>query len=254
MSPSIQPQNKIKIYNVVLNYIQNHNWTNYDNFADDFTNEIMEQFEKGNFDLEKILNKTKASFLKLNEIKKEQFLNQIFVNSILKSWHNITRYSVPVCRITDIFPELSEIDDSQVRSLLDKLNMDETIIQNSIREALREKDATPIAQRTADSPLEVAEPEHFSLKIKGADFGFAAVVKGYKSIKDKKVSWKNTGYQITRAYRTHPDYILFVSAKEPVDGFVTETRIYGSDVGNPNLVIFVPPMDLAKFLKWRQII
>lgn len=254
MQIQTRKQTKIKVYNVVLNYIQNHDWVNYDGFADDFTDEILDQFEKENFDLEKILDKTKASFLQLNKVKKDLFLNDTFVNSILKSWHKAIKYSVPFCRFTDIFPELVVISDLQARSLLDKLDMSETIIQNGIRDALREKGATPIAQRTADSPLEVAEPEHFNLKIKGIDFGFAAVVKGYNSITDKKVSWKNTGFQITRAYRTHPDYILFISAKEPVDGFVTDFTTYGSDVGNPNLVIFVPPMDLVKFLKWRQII
>lgn len=254
MELQIQNQIKIKVLNVVQNYIQNHDWINYDGFADDFADEIIEQFGKGNFDLDKILDKTKGSFLQLNGIKREQFLNYVFVNSILKAWHKTTKYSVPVCRFTDIFPEITKISDSQISNLLDKLNMDETIVQNSIRDALREKGATPIARRTADSALEVAEPEHFDLKVNGRDFGFTAVVKGYNSIKAKKISWKEVGYQITRAYRTHPDYILVISAKEPVDGFVTETRTYGKDIGNSNLVIFVPPMDLAKFLHWRKII
>lgn len=251
---SRQTQNQIKVLNLVQNYVQNHDWTNYDNFAGDFAEEIIEQFGKGIFDLDKILDKVKGSFLQLNGIKKEQFLNEVFVNSLLKSWNNVSKYSVPVCRFSDIFPELAEISDQQVINLLDKLDMDETIIQNSLRDALREKGGSSIAQRTGDSPLEVAEPEHFSLKVNETDFGFTAVVKGYNSIKDKKISWKNIGYQITRAYRTHPDYILVISAKEPVDAFVTDYRTYGNDVGNGNLVIFVPPMDLAKFLLWRKII
>lgn len=247
-------QIKIKILNVVLNYIQVHNWTNYDDFADDFTNDVLEQFEKNNFDLDNILDHTKGSFLQLNGIKKEQFLDETFRNSLLKSWNKITKYAVPVLHLTDIFPEISEIHDSQVSNLLDELNMDEKIVQTSVRNALREKGATPIARRTGDSALEVAEPEHFDLKINGKDFGFTVVVKGYNSIKAKKISWKEVAHQITRAYRTHPDYILVISAKEPVDGFVTEIRTYGSDVGNSHLVIFVPPMDLAKFLRWRKTI
>ena len=70
MSLPTQPKMKIKVYNVVLNYIQNHNWIDYDNFADNFTDELLTQFQKEKFDLDKILNSTKGSFLKLNNINK----------------------------------------------------------------------------------------------------------------------------------------------------------------------------------------
>jgi len=168
---SHQIQNQIKILNVVQNYIQNHNWINYDNFADDFTDEMIEKFEKGDFDLGKILDKVKGSFLQLNSIQKDQFLNTIFVNTLLKSWNKAIKYSVPVLRITDIFPDISKITDKDVEQLQDKLSLEESIIQNTLRDAFREKNATPIAQRGKDSPLEVADLEHFEMKIGGRDFG-----------------------------------------------------------------------------------
>ena len=40
-----------------------------------------------------------ATLRDLIKNKKEQFLNEGFVNSILKSWHKATKYSVPVCRL-----------------------------------------------------------------------------------------------------------------------------------------------------------
>ena len=253
MSTQIQQQIKIKILNVVQNYIQNHNWINYDDFADDFADEVIKEFEKGNFDLDKILNKTKSSFLQLNNTKKEQFLNEVFVNSILKSWNKTTKYVVPVLRFIDIFPEISKISDYIVKQLQEKLIMEENIIQTSLRYAFREYNAAPIAQKGKDSPLEVADLEHFEMKVNGRDFGFSVVVKGYKSLPGK-VRWKDIAHQVTKAYRTHPDYIVVVSAREPVDDVVSEMKLYSKDVGNPNLILFVPPIDLLKFLLWKKII
>ncbi len=61
-------------------------------------------------------------------------------------------------------------------------------------------------------------------------------------------------HQITKAYQTRPDYILLLSAREPVDGVITHMTDYGERVGNKNLIVLVPPMDLAKFLRWRGVI
>ncbi len=110
-----------------------------------------------------------------------------------------------------------------------------------------------MTQRGKDSPLEVVDLEHFEMKINGRGFGFTVVVKRYNSLSGK-VRWKDTSYQITKAYRTHPDYILVVSAREPVDGVVSEIKLYSKDVGNSNLVLFIPPLDVLKFLQWQKII
>lgn len=253
MELQLQNQIKIKIYNVVLNYIQNHSWTNYNGFAEDFTDELIEQFQKGNFDLDTALIKTKGSFLQLNKIKKEQFLNADFKNSMIKAWHKAIKYQIPVCRFTDIFPELQKISDDDVKEVAIKIDIAESKIQEALRNALREKRATPITGRGKDSVLEIADLEHFELKINGTDYGFSVVVKGYRSISGK-LKLKDIMHQIHKAYHTHPDYILLMSAREPVDGVVTEMKTYGRDVGNPYLVIFVPPLDLAKFLRWRKLI
>ena len=116
MSLLTQSKMKIKVYNVVLNYIQNHNWINYDNFADNFTDELLNQFQKGNFDLDKILDSTKGSFLKLNNITKDQFLNYTFRNSILKSWNKTLKYCTPVFRFSDIFSKILIISDKKAEN------------------------------------------------------------------------------------------------------------------------------------------
>ena len=244
---------KIKVYNVVLNYIQNHNWVDYDNFADNFTDELLHQFQKGNFDLEKILDSTKGSFLKLNNLKKAQFINDTFRNSILKSWNKALKCYTPVFRFSDIFSEILLISDKKAEKLSSKIaDVPEQKIQTALREALREKNASPIARRGKDSALEVADLEHFEMKISGTDFSFSIVVKGYKSI--RKLNLESIMHQLHKAYRTHPDYIILISAKDPADSVVTEMNSYSRDVGNPNLIIFVPPLDLVKFLVWRNII
>ena len=250
MSLLAQSKMKIEVYNVVLNYIQNHNWINYDNF----TNELLSQFQKGNFDLDKILDNTKGSFLKLNNTTKYQFINDTFRNSILRSWNKALEYYTPVFRFSDIFSEILILSDEKAEKLSSKIvDVPEQKIQTALREALREKNASPIARRGKDSALEVADLEHFEMKISGKDFSFSIVVKGYRSISGK-LNLESIMHQLHKAYRTHPDYIILISARDPVDGVVTEMNSYSRDVGNPNLIIFVPPLDLVKFLVWRNII
>jgi len=100
----------------------------------------------------------------------------------------------------------------------------------------------------------IADLEHFYLEVKGIKFSFSAVVKGFRSLSKPRVNWESVSYQITKAYETRPDYIFLLSAKEPVDGVITRFVDYGDSVGNRHLVIFVPPMDVAKLLRWRGII
>jgi len=249
MELQLQNQIKIKVYNVVLNYIQSHGWVNFDGFADDFTDEVLNQFNKGNFDLEAILTTTKGPFLALNRIKAEQFLNQSFTNSIHRAWNKAMKISMPVIRFSDIFPEVNACENSQAETKLDKLQMDEKIIQKALRDALREKGATPMPHRGKDSSVEIADIEDYNMKVKGREFSFTVVVKGYNSM--PKANPKEIMHQITRAYITHPDFVLLVLAKEPVDFLLTQIKLYAKDVGNSNLVIIVPPIELVKFLIWR---
>ena len=155
-----------------------------------------------------------------------------------------------ICNFQGLFPTLASVRDEEVQS--SDLSIKESLIQNELREAFREMGADPVAKRGKDSSLEVADIEHFRLRIKSISYSFVVVVKGYNSIKGK-INSEAVMHQVTKAYRTRPDYILLVSAREPVDSFVTDLVDFSKAVDNPNLIIFVPPVDLAKFLKVRNI-
>lgn len=246
-------QAKIKVLNVVMNYVRNHDWKDYDNFSDNFSDAIIENFEKGNFDLDHILDKAKGHFLRANRISKVSFLAQSFKNDILRAWHKAQKYSIPVCRFTDIFPELLTISYADAVSKLPVLKrIEERTIQDSLRDALREKGASPMPHRKTESPVEIADIEPFSMKVRGSEFTFTGVVKGFNSL--KKANPEKIMHQIIKAYLPHPEYVLFVTAKDPVDFLLTLIRQYSKDVGNSNLVIVVTPIEVVQFLIWRQII
>jgi len=251
MEPNNQ-QLKIKLLNIVLNHIYNRNWVNYDNFADNFVDNILEGFNNGNFDLKKALKKSGATFFRLNSITKEKFLSNELSGKLMDAWRKATASLLPILTFTDIFPETFSVPDSDIKEKVERLNVSEDKIQEVLRDALREKGAFPIPRRRKDTVLEIADLEHFYLEVKGRRFSFSAVVKGYKSL--SKLNWESISHQITKAYQTRPDYILLLSAREPVDGVITRMIDYGESVGNKNLIVFVPPMDLAKFLRWRGLI
>jgi len=251
MSGQTQKQAKIKILNVVLNYVHAHDWTDYDNFSDNFSDAIVENFANENFDLYKILDTTKGHFLRANHIKKQSFLAQSFKNDVMRAWHRAQKYDVPVCRFTDIFPELHSIEHAEAASKTSALeNITERVIQDSLRDALREKGASPMPSRRSESPVEIADIEPFTLKVKGRDFVFTGVVKGYNSL--KKATPKEIMHQILKAYFPHPDYVFLVTARDPVDFLLTLISRYSKDVGHSNLVIVVPPIELVRFLMWRK--
>jgi hypothetical protein len=245
-------QLKIKLLNIVLNYIYNRNWVNYDNFADQFVNNILIEFNNRNFDLKRALKKSGNTFFRLNPIAKDKFLSDELSEKIVDAWRKGTPSLLSILTFTDIFPEIAFILDNDVKVEVKKLDVPEDKIQEALRDALREKGASPIPRRGKDTVLEVADLEHFYLEVKGRKFSFSAVVKGYKSL--SKLNWESISHQITKAYQTRPDYILLLSAREPVNGVITYMTDYGESVGNKNLLLFMPPMDLAKFLKWRRII
>jgi hypothetical protein len=237
----------------VLNDIRAHDWTDFDQFSVDFTDEIVKQFGKGNFDIEKIFDSVKGSFLSLNSITKKQFLSDVIKAGILKAWNKAFLYSVPFISFLDIFPSLQQITDQVALPNIDKLKkIEEEVEQEQFRLALRELGATAIARRGKDSALEISDLEHFHMIVKGRDSTFSAVVKGYKSLPGK-LNLEGIAHQIWKAYTTRPDYILLISAKEPVDGLVTQLNQYSNNVGNSNLIVFMPPLDLVKFLMWRKL-
>jgi hypothetical protein len=156
----------------------------------------------------------------------------------------------------DVFDETSKIEIKEGRSLLGKLKgLDERVIQNALRDSLREKNATNAIEREHDSPIEVADLEHFFLKIVGRWRSFAVVVKGHDSVAGKTINWEKIAHQVLKAYnRTKPDYVLLVLAKNPADTVISESIEYGKSIGNVALVVLCDPLTLARFLKARSVI
>lgn len=244
---------KIKLLNIILNYINARDWKNYDNFAEDFVDRIIKSFSRGNFDIDGILAKSSSTFFSLNSIDKKSFLSPQLLQRIKESWETLAL--PPSFQLENIFPEIKAIPDNEVISVAIKLDLPESKIQDILREAFRSKGASPIPRRGKDSPLEVADIEHFKMTVYGRQSSFAIVVKGYRSIRGSKLSWADVSHQITKAYSaTHPDYIMLFSAKEPKDGLITALAQFAQDVGNQHLIIFIPPMDLARLLRAFRVI
>lgn len=197
--------------------------------------------------------KVTTNFFKANKAKKIDFLNLVFTKLSKKSIRPPSDTAInPPLFFAGIFPEIKKI--KQVSDVEQKLKIKEDVIQNALRDALRDKGASPITQRGKDSSIEVADLEHFSMKIKDTVYSFAVVVKGYNSISGKRVSWEDVSHQIMKANRTNPNYILFLTAKEPKDSVISEMQTYGNQVNKPNLVVFVTPLEIAKLLVWRRIL
>lgn len=238
---------RIQLLNAILNHIVTHNWTNYDNFAEKFVERIISSFQAGEHDLQKIILKTPFTFFRLNSISKDSFLTANIVQKIEEIYR---RESPVILDFGMIFPEIKKISDEEAKTLITKIDISEHKIQNTLREALRSKGASPIPRRGKDSPLEVADIEHFKIQIANKTLTFVVIVKGHESIKSSRLSWQDISHQVTRPYfATQPDHILILTAKEPKDGVITYLTQFGQSVGKPNLVIFVTPTDLAKFLR-----
>jgi len=184
-------------------------------------------------------------------------------NFTLKLVNEIGRYLNEIGVLTnfeplifvELFEETKSVTIEQGKNSVGLLNIQERLIQDAIRDSLREKRATSISERKHDTPLEIADLEHFVLRIKGCPHSFACVVKGFQSIKHQTVTWEDVSHQITKSYQgTFPDYVLLVLAKNPTDGLITNLTNYSKSVGNPNLIILCDPVDLARFLKARNLI
>jgi hypothetical protein len=238
---------RIKLLNIILNHIGSHRWINYDNFAEQLVEGIIAGFQTGDYDLPMIFSKTPPTFYRLNSIPKKLFLTSDLIKKIE---NQLELEKTQTLNFESIFPEIKNITENEATELIDKIKIPEEDIQNALRKALRLKGASPIPRRGKDSSLEIADIEHFRMTVMGRTLTFAAVVKGYRSIGSVRLSWKDIASQVTRAYSaTRPDYILLLTALEPKDSLITALTKYAQDVGNPNLIIFVPPMDLVKFLK-----
>lgn len=164
--------------------------------------------------------------------------------------------SVAPLTFVDIFHETITVSISEGKKLVPLLEkLPERTIQDALLDSLREKNATNPHERRRDTPLEIADLEHFILPIKGRYSSFACVVKGYKSIPHKTVTWEDISHQTTKAYQgTFPNYLLIVLAKDPADGLITNLINYAESVRNPNLIVVCDPVNLARFLHARKVI
>lgn len=244
---------EITVLSEILRFIRENSCNDTDDFASKLAGLYVECLSKTTHQFATKSQEVTTNFFRRNKVKRAIFMSNLEARLAKLKLVGPTDI-VPLLRFVDIFPEIGDIDDSRVRSIDAQLKIAEEVIQTALRDALREKGASPIVRRGKDSVLEVADLEHFYMTVKDRQSSFSAVVKGYKSISAKRVSWEDIAHQITKAHRTKPDHILFLTAKEPKDSVLSEIVSYCADVQKPHLVIFVTPMDLAKFLIWRNIL
>jgi len=260
----------IAIQDIVLEYMLSNYWKDYQNFARNVSERILKARPTDKTSLIKILTRLSHPFFSFNEIPKKTFIDQFPAEAIIHRMKNMPKLTTVKQEIIvispqqrkkrnrvtfdQIFPEISRVDLNTAKSLITSLDIQERIIQDALRDALREKGATNMVERKSDSSLEVADLEDFTLDVKGRSYSFTAVVKGYRSIKNLTVSFEDVAHQVIKANDTNPDHILLILAKPLKDGVITRLVKYGKDCGNRNLIILVDEINLAQFLRVRGVI
>jgi len=228
---------------------QREQWTDLDDFSLRLTDELFDTAMAAGIKPEvvgKVVHRIRTNFFSANKMSKAQFAKklQARVSDFEVIMHEI---SLPLTT-TDLFPEISKVQDSQVDEYL-PLDVEERYLQDSLRRVLRAKRGTPISDRNKDTAQEVADIEHFRIEVKEKGVSLAVVVKGYRSVSHKTITWQDVSHQVTKAYqRTKPDYILLAIAKDPTDGVITSLKEYGQTTGKPDLVIVLPPRDFVRLL------
>lgn len=239
---------KSRILSLVLDFFHVNDLHDEDDFSVELSEKIATDIDSLNIkrDLSHQIECIKTNFFRRNMLSKKKFIQ--LVNSELLPKILRLRNEVIISVLT-LFPEVQKICDEKAKSALPKLEIPEKDIQDGLREILRTKGAYPIPQRFRDTSQEVADIEIFRLKIKERILRIAVVVKGFRSVSDKTITWKDVSHQITRAYqRGQPDHILLVIAKEPSDNLITSLEEYSKSVNNLFLILLVTPIDLAKIL------
>lgn len=234
-------------------FLNTNKWKDMDDFSLNLSSRLYDMLLELSLSLEdllRILDKIRTSFFRINKISKKQFAN-LLLSDIGKQLETIVA-EAPVKispTMSGIFPKMNSIKNSHAKKCIVAIQGGEKFLQDSLRSILREEGASPMPQRERDTAQEVADIELFKTKLKDRMLRFAVVVKGFKSVSGKTLAWKDVAHQVMRAYqRGKPDHILLASAKEPADGLVTSLEEYAQSVGKPSLVIFIPPLDLAKIL------
>ncbi len=270
-TPRPSTEEIIAIQDIVLEYILSNYWKDYQSFARNVSERILKARPTEKMSLNKILTWLSHPFFSFNGISKKTFIDQFPTEAIIHRMKNMPKPTTVKQEIIvvspqqrkkerrevtfdQIFPEISQVDLNTAKSLINSLDIPERVIQDALRDALREKRATNMIERKSDSSLEVADLEDFTLNVKGRSCSFTAVVKGYRSIKNSKVSFEGVAHQIIKANDTNPDHILLILAKPLKDGIITRLVKYGKDCGNRNLVILIDQINLARFLRVRGVI
>lgn len=268
----ISSESLIAVQDILLEYILSNKWEDYEDFARELSERILVKYPNDEKDLLQCIKGFSHPFYSFNDVSKDRFLNRFPFKKIIRRLSTFPKQEkmaqtagtvIPEKRKIElspltpsqILPEIETVAIAKASLLIDKIDLPERIIQDALRNALRERGATNITGRKSDSSLEVADLEDFSLKI-GKDWhSFTSVVKGYKSLSHKLVRWEDIAHQVTKAYQaTEPDYILLVLAKDPVDGVISQFVEYGQTVGKRNLILLVDPINLARFLHARKLI
>jgi len=255
----------IAIQDLIFEYILLHGWKDHQDFVRNLSEYILRIKPEKEKELVKYIQKFNHSFFTFNGINKKIFLDNFPIKRVIKKVLDIQqicededkistitskRTEKPHITFEQIFPEIKKISYEEAEKMIKQLeNIPERKIQDGLRIALREKGATNITKRESESSLEIADLENFSFKINNIFYSFVAVVKGYKSLKHKHVRWEDIAHQILKAYQgSKPDYIILAITKDPVDGVITNLVVYGTTIGNKNLIILVDPINLVKFL------
>ena len=145
---------RISIYNIILNYVFNRGFQDYDNFSRKFVDAILEDFYEGCHNLKGTIKKVKTSFFRLNSISRSEFFNERLEKAILNAWKSSSKITEPlmersvkiihkklhptqgVCKelqIDDIdsFNKVLNVEPSEVVKLI-PLDLREKFIKNSL--------------------------------------------------------------------------------------------------------------------------
>lgn len=265
----LSPEEIIAVQDIILEYILSNGWKDYKAFARTLSEKILRSKPLSKEIVEHILSKIVHPFFSFNNVPRKQFVERFPIGEMIYRISEIpvTRTKLEVLSLIqpadkksnitlyEIFPEIQKVDIETGKQIVNSLDIYERIIQNALRDVLREKKATNIFERKSDSSLEVADIEDFTLRIRGKAYSFSAVVKGHKSVgKKATIVFEDIAHQVLKANDTHPDHILLILAKPLGDSVVSNLVKYGEDCGNRNLVITMDPIDLARFLRVRCII
>jgi len=266
----LSPEEIIAVQDIILEYVLSNEWKDHKSFARTLSEKILRSKPLNKETLKNILLRFVHPFFTFNNVARKEFVERFPIDELLHRVSNlpvaaktkveIVKLEQPATKksnvvLDEIFPEIANIDIETGKSLVSSLDIYERIIQDALRDVLREKKATNIFERKSDTSLEIADIEDFTLRIGGKAKSFSAVVKGYKSVgKKATIVFEDIAHQIFKANDTHPDHILLILAKPLGDGVVSNIVKYGEDCGNRNLVITMDPVNLARFLRTRGII